>query len=765
MSKYPYQDPALPIKERVADLLSRMSIEEKAGQVNQHLYGWECYEKKVNGQVSLTDKFKAHVEWGGGLGALYGLFRADPWSKVGFENGIAAADSWKLANQVQEYVINHSRWKIPALLVEECPHGHQGLEGTSYPTNIGRGNSFNTELTKKSSQLMAQELAAKGVHLALVSTLDLVKDPRWGRSEECFGEDPILAAKMSEAVVTGFQGDLITDEKSYLDLTVDEINRQPDQIGVVLKHCIAQGEALGGHNSGTVTLGRREFQDVYFPLLESTRNAVGVMAAYNDVDGVPCHINGQLFQNILRKQLGYQGIVMADGIALDRLQDVFSDKVTSANAALQAGVDLSLWDETYLQIADGVKTKKIMESALDAACARVLGIKFLLGLFEHPFLKDPSQKLTEVLSAAKKINAQAAEESLTLLKNNGLLPLDRSIRKLAVIGPNADSVYALLGDYSAPQSSEMAEKTIYQQVKQAFSESEVVYAEGCEVRNKENQHEKIEEAIKVCRGADTILVVLGGSSARNFDMEFLNNGAVSSKGINMDSGENVDVASLSLGGEQLTLLRKLKKLGIPIVTVMIQGRTYDLQEVQQLSDAVLVGWFPGQEGGGAIARTLLGINNPSGRLSVSYPLNSEQLPVYYYQRAASKKDDYYDESGAPLHAFGYGLSYTSFSYENLHVTPESDKIIISLTVKNDGEIAGKESVLVFVRLLGGAVIQRHKLLKEFIKVELAPNESTEVTFSVPLEALCFTDFDGNYKQAESCRIMVQELSQEVSLTS
>lgn len=765
MSKYPYQDPALPIKERVADLLSRMSIEEKAGQVNQHLYGWECYEKKANGQVSLTDNFKAHVEWGGGLGALYGLFRADPWSKVGFENGIAAADSWKLANQVQEYVINHSRWKIPALLVEECPHGHQGLEGTSYPTNIGRGNSFNTELTKKSSQLMAQELAAKGVHLALVSTLDLVKDPRWGRSEECFGEDPILAAKMSEAVVTGFQGDLITDEKSYLDLTVDEINRQPDQIGVVLKHCIAQGEALGGHNSGTVTLGRREFQDVYFPLLASTRNAVGVMAAYNDVDGVPCHINGQLFQNILRKQLGYQGIVMADGIALDRLQDVFSDKVTSANAALQAGVDLSLWDETYLQIADGVKAKKITESALDAACARVLGIKFLLGLFEQPFVKDPSQKLTKVLSAAKKINAQAAEESLTLLKNNGLLPLDRSIRKLAVIGPNADSVYALLGDYSAPQSSEMAEKTIYQQVKQAFSESEVVYAEGCEVRNKENQHEKIEEAIKVCRGADTILIVLGGSSARNFDMEFLNNGAVSSKGINMDSGENVDVASLSLGGEQLTLLRKLKEIGIPIVTVMIQGRTYDLQEVQQLSDAVLVGWFPGQEGGGAIARTLLGINNPSGRLSVSYPLNSEQLPVYYYQRAASKKDDYYDESGAPLHAFGYGLSYTSFSYENLHVTPESDKIIISLTVKNDGEIAGKESVLVFVRLLGGAVIQRHKLLKEFIKVELAPNESTEVTFSVPLEALCFTDFDGNYKQAESCRIMVQELSQEVSLTS
>lgn len=761
MGNYPYQNPELTIRERVNDLLKRMSLEEKVGQVNQHLYGWECYEKKSNDQVILTDKFKEHVSWGGGLGALYGLFRADPWSKVGFENGIAPEKSWELVNQVQEYVLKHSRWKIPALIVEECPHGHQGLGGVSYPTNIGRGNSFNSELIKQSSQLMAQELAAKGVHLALVSTLDLVKDPRWGRSEECFGEDPILAAKMSEAVVAGFQGDLITDSESYLDKTVAEINRQPDQIGVVLKHCIAQGEALGGHNSGTVTIGNREFTDVYLPLLASTRNAMGVMAAYNDVDGVPCHINGQLFQKIMREQLGYQGIVMADGIALDRLQDVFADKLSSANAALKAGVDLSLWDETYLEITEGVNAHVIAETNLDEACARVLGIKFLLGLFDDPFIKDPSKIFSKIISESKKLNLKTAEESLTLLKNNGILPLQQSMKKIAVVGPNADNIYALLGDYSAPQTSDRRNQTVFREIQKAFSTTAVIYAEGCEVRNNENQQEKISAAVAVCQEAEVVVLVLGGSSARNFDMEFLNNGAVSSKGINMDSGENVDVASLSLGGQQLALLKKIQELGKPIVTVLIQGRTYDIQEVEKFSDAVLVGWFPGQEGGAAIARTLQGISNPSGRLSVSYPLNAQQLPVYYYQRAASKKDDYYDEPGAPLHEFGFGLSYTDFTYENLQVTTESDKIIISLTVRNDGEIAGKESVLLFVRLLGGSIIQRHKQLKEFIKIELAPREATKVTFRLPLKALCYTDLDQVYKQADGCRVMVKNLSEEI----
>lgn len=764
MPKYPYQNPDLTIRERVNDLMSRLSLKEKVGQVNQHLYGWECYEKQPDGSVLLTEKLKEHIQWGGGLGALYGLFRADPWSKVGFDTGIKPEDSWKLVNQVQEYVMSQSRWKIPALIVEECPHGHQGLGGISYPTNLGRGNSFNTDLIKRSSRLMAKELSAKGVHLALVSTLDLVKDPRWGRSEECFGEDPILAAKMSEAVVAGFQGDLIDENISYLDQTVSDIQKRPEQIGVVLKHCIAQGEALGGHNAGTVTIGNREFNDVYLPLLKSARNAVGVMAAYNDVDGVPCHINHELFQKTMRKELGYQGIVMADGIALDRLEDVFDTQLEGASAALKAGVDLSLWDQTYLQIEEGIKTGIIEEATLDAACRNVLGIKFLLGLFDNPYVTDPKDSFNELLTESHEMNLQVAEESLTLVKNDGILPLNQPLKKIAVVGPNGNGLYELLGDYTAPQVDSLDDRTIYHQIKKHFPQTEVVYSEGCEIRNTENQDQKIAAALAVCEDADVIVLVLGGSSARNFDMEFLKNGAVSSKGINMDSGENVDVASLTLGGCQLDLLEQIQKLRKPLVSVLIQGRPYDIRKVEAVSNAVLIGWFPGQQGGAAIAKVLCGATNPSGRLSVSYPRNSEQLPVYYYQRAASKKEDYYDEPGAPLHEFGYGLSYTDFSYQDLQLGKDSDTITVNVTVTNEGTYVGKESLLLFVRLSGGSVIQRHKLLKDFKKIELASGESKRVTLSVPISQLTYTDIDRTIKTAEGCRIFIGDLSEEISLS-
>ena len=652
-----------------------MNIAEKVGQVNQHLYGWECYEKNGD-KIELTEKLKEHVKWGGGLGALYGLFRSDPWSKTDYKNGIPAKESWKVANLVQEYVLQHSRWKIPVLLVEECPHGHQGLDGISYPTNIGRGNTFNVALLEQSSRLMAKELAAKGVHLALVSTLDLAKDPRWGRTEECFGEDPILSARFSEAVVRGFQGEIISEKVSFLDQTVEEINKKKDQIGVVLKHCIAQGEALGGHNSGTVTIGRREFSDIYGPLLKSTRNAVGVMAAYNDIDGIPCHINRALFEQTLRKEIGYQGIVMADGVALDRLSDVFTDKKTAAAYALAAGIDLSLWDETYTKIAEAIDNQVVDEKLLDQAVRRVLSVKFLLGLFEQPFANDPKEYWDHLMEESEHLNLETAKESITLLKNDGILPLDQQVKNIAVIGPNAHDVYHLLGDYSAPQTEDRLKKKIVQEIKTEFPQSKVSYAQGCEVRNQEDQEEKLLEAVTLAQNSDVIIAVLGGSSARNFDMEFLRNGAVSSKGINMDSGENVDVASLSLGGYQEQLIEQLYQLGKPIITILVQGRPYDLMKIESFTNAIATAWFPGQEGGKAIAQMISGRNNPSGRLSLSYPRNSRQLPVYYYQRAASKQENYYDLSGSPFYPFGHGLSYTTFEYSQMEVKTDIDKVII-----------------------------------------------------------------------------------------
>lgn len=760
MYDYPYQNPKLTIRQRVEDLLSRMNIAEKVGQINQHLYGWECYEKNGD-KIELTEKLKEHVKWGGGLGALYGLFRSDPWSKTDYKNGIPAKESWKVANLVQEYVLQHSRWKIPVLLVEECPHGHQGLDGISYPTNIGRGNTFNVALLEQTSRLMAKELAAKGVHLALVSTLDLAKDPRWGRTEECFGEDPILSARFSEAVIRGFQGEIISEKVSFLDQTVEEINKKKDQIGVVLKHCIAQGEALGGHNSGTVTIGRREFSDIYGPLLKSTRNAVGVMAAYNDIDGVPCHINRALFEQILRKKIGYQGIVMADGVALDRLSDVFTDKKTAAAYALAAGIDLSLWDETYTKIAEAIDDQVVEEQLLDQAVRRVLSVKFLLGLFEQPFANDPKEYWDHLMEESEHLNLETAKESITLLKNDGILPLDQQVKNIAVIGPNAHDVYHLLGDYSAPQTEDRLKKTIVQEIKTEFPQSKVSYAQGCEVRNQEDQEEKLLEAVTLAQNSDVIIAVLGGSSARNFDMEFLRNGAVSSKGINMDSGENVDVASLSLGGYQEQLIEQLYQLGKPIITILVQGRPYDLMKIESFTNAIATAWFPGQEGGKAIAQMISGRNNPSGRLSLSYPRNSRQLPVYYYQRAASKQENYYDLSGSPFYPFGHGLSYTTFEYSQMEVKTDIDKVIISIKVKNTGSVSGKTSTLVYVRLIDGAVIQRTKLLKAFRKDELQSQEERLLVFELTSEDFSYMDIDDKKHYAKKAVIMVEQQEREI----
>nr|WP_225590588.1 glycoside hydrolase family 3 N-terminal domain-containing protein [Enterococcus faecium] len=737
-----------------------MNIAEKVGQVNQHLYGWECYEKNGD-KIELTEKLKEHVKWGGGLGALYGLFRSDPWSKTDYKNGIPAKESWKVANLVQEYVLQHSRWKIPILLVEECPHGHQGLDGISYPTNIGRGNTFNVALLEQTSRLMAKELAAKGVHLALVSTLDLAKDPRWGRTEECFGEDPILSARFSEAIIRGFQGEIISEKVSFLDQTVEEINKKKDQIGVVLKHCIAQGEALGGHNSGTVTIGRREFSDIYGPLLKSTRNAVGVMAAYNDIDGVPCHINRALFEQTLRKEIGYQGIVMADGVALDRLSDVFTDKKTAAAYALAAGIDLSLWDETYTKIAEAIDDQVVDEQLLDQAVRRVLSVKFLLGLFEQPFANDPKEYWDHLMEESEHLNLETAKESITLLKNDGILPLEQQVKNIAVIGPNAHDVYHLLGDYSAPQTEDRLKKTIVQEIKTEFPQSKVSYAQGCEVRNQEDQEEKLLEAVTLAQNSDVIIAVLGGSSARNFDMEFLRNGAVSSKGINMDSGENVDVASLSLGGYQEQLIEQLHQLGKPIITILVQGRPYDLMKIESLTNAIATAWFPGQEGGKAIAQMISGRNNPSGRLSLSYPINSQQLPVYYYQRAASKQENYYDLSGSPVYPFGHGLSYTTFEYSQMEVKTDIDKVIISIKVKNTGSVSGKTSTLVYVRLIDGAVIQRTKLLKAFRKDKLQSQEERLLVFELTSEDFSYMDIDDKRHYAKKAVIIIEQQEREI----
>lgn len=368
-----YRDPTAPVTARVRDLLARMTLTEKVGQVNQRMYGWHAYERTPSG-YRLTEAFRTEVAAFDGMGALYGLQRADPWSGVTAETGIGAADGAHVSDTVQRHVIDNTRLGIPVLMVEEMPHGHQALDGTLLPVNLAVGATWNPELYEEAVAAAAAELRARGGHVALVSALDLVRDPRWGRAEECFGEDPYLAARFTEALVRGAQGP-----------PAEQI--APDRAAVVLKHFAGQGATIGGRNSAATELGIRELHEIHLEaaLAGVRTGAAGVMAAYNEFDGLPCAASRDLLTGILREEWGFDGVVMADGLALDRLVRLAGNPVTAAATALSAGCDLSLWDDCFPRLAEAVDRGLVEESALDAAVGRVLALKFRLGLFEQPY--------------------------------------------------------------------------------------------------------------------------------------------------------------------------------------------------------------------------------------------------------------------------------------------------------------------------------------------------------------------------------------------
>ena len=347
-----YKDSSLSIDERVENLLSHMTIKEKVGQLNQKMYGWDAYKRSKDGIV-LTEEFMNQVAFGEGMGALYGLLRSDPWSKVTFENGIPTHDSAKIANMVQRYMIENTRLGIPVLLSEECPHGHQALDGTMIPTNIGAGSTWNPELMEEIYAHVAEEVRSRGAHLGLISTLDILRDPRWGRSEECYSEDPYLASRMTVAAVNGLQGDATGLHKQQ-------------KIVAVLKHFAAQGSGEGGRNAAPANIGERELREVHLPGMKAgvEAGALGCMAAYNEIDGVPCHANAKLLTGILRDEWGFEGIVMADGVAIDRLVLQAGDYEAAAAMALAAGVDLSLWDTSFTTLEKSVENGKAKLSVL-----------------------------------------------------------------------------------------------------------------------------------------------------------------------------------------------------------------------------------------------------------------------------------------------------------------------------------------------------------------------------------------------------------------
>ncbi|QHW33656.1 beta-glucosidase [Paenibacillus rhizovicinus] len=731
-----YWNKELTVEERIEDLLGRMTTKEKVGQVNQHMYGWNAYRRLPDG-IELTEAFKQEVAFGDGMGALYGLFRADPWSAVTYENGITATQSAKAANAVQRYIREHTRLGIPVLLSEECPHGHQALDGTLIPTNIGIGSTWNTELMERVYGHVAAEIRARGAHVGLISTLDILREPRWGRSEECYGEDPYLAAKMTESAVRGMQGS-----------TPEEL-KKPDKIAALLKHFVAQGAALGGRNSGPAGIGERELREIHLPgMLAGVRaGAQGCMAAYNEIDGIPCHANKELLTGILRDEWGFEGVVMADGVAIDRLLSMTGgDYESAAGMALAAGVDLSLWDTSFTTLEAAVEAGKAEEELLDRAVRRVLKLKFELGLFDNPFTDEDIAKETVGSETFRLDNLQAARESIVLLKNeDALLPLGSNYRKIAVIGPNADNIYNQLGDYTSTQPAGKG-VTVLEGIRRIAPEgTEVAYAAGSGIRS--GTPEQLQEALDVAADADVVVLVVGGSSTRNFDIRFDTNGAaITTEGVpgEMDCGEGVDVADLQLGEPQRELAKRIAETGKSVIGVVIQGRPHALTDIDSLCGALLCAWYPGQEGGQAVGEILFGQVNPSGKLAVSLPRSAGQLPVYYNYKDGGSRPGYFDLTGQPLYTFGHGLSYTSFAYEGLELQPaaisvkelvQGGRVAVKVTVRNTGETAGQEVVQLYVKDLEASVTRPVTELKGFRKVGLAAGESQTVVLELGLDEL------------------------------
>lgn len=722
MQKEKFRDSTLSPAERAADLLSRMTVREKVGQLNQKLFGFRSYERQGD-DVALSTSFKEEVEKWSGLGVLYGLYRADPWADKDFSTGLTGTVAIRAYNMAQKYVMEHSRFGIPMLLSTECPHGHQALDGYLLPTNLAMGAAWNPALIEEGFSVVGKQLREMGVDLALISMLDVLRDPRWGRSEECYSEDPYLCARNAEAAVRGCTA---------------------QGVEALAKHFCAQGETTGGVNASAARIGERELREIHFPPMAAAAKAgaKGVMAAYNEIDGIPCHSNAWLLQDVLRGEMGFEGIVMADGCAIDRLDMLTNgDNAENGAYALSAGVDVSLWDNGFSHLEEAVERGLVSEEILDRSVLRVLEMKFARGLFKHPYLEE--KPLTLFTAEQYPQSLEIARQSAVLLKNDGILPLNmQQPLRIAVIGPNADSIYQQLGDYTPPLR-EGEGITVLQALRKIPDWTcDIRFAPGCTICGEET--DGIAEAAKLAESSDLVFLVLGGSSSRFAGADFDVNGAaiVGSK-LQMDCGEGVDTASLELPGRQNELAEAVFAANKAVITIMISGRPHAIPKIAEQSRAVLWAFYPGPWGGQAIAEIITGETNPSGCLPVSVPRTTGQIPAYYNARASYDKMRYHDVENTPLYPFGFGLHYTTFEVNakvreteiSCGALRSGESAVLHCTVKNTGDRAGHATLQLYIQGLSGSIVRRVRELKAFEKIWVEAGEEKSVQLSLDLSAL------------------------------
>ena len=615
--------------------------------------------------------------------------------------------------------MENTRLGIPMFLAEEAPHGHMAIGATVFPTGIGMAATWSPELVKEVGQVIAKEIRSQGGHISYGPVLDLTRDPRWSRVEETFGEDPVLSGILGASMVDGLGGGNLSQKYATI---------------ATLKHFLAYAVPEGGQNGNYASVGIRDLHQNFLPPFRKAidAGALSVMTSYNSIDGIPCTSNHYLLTKLLRNEWKFRGFVVSDLYSIEGIHESHFVAPTKENAAIQsvmAGVDVDLGGDAYTNLCHAVQSGQMDKAVIDTAVCRVLRMKFEMGLFEHPYM-DPkiaakTVRRKEHIELARKI----AQSSITLLKNeNSILPLSKTINKVAVIGPNADNRYNMLGDYTAPQEDSNV-KTVLDGIITKLSPSRVEYVRGCAIRD--TTVNEIEQAIKAARRSEVVIVVVGGSSARDFKTSYKETGAaVAEEGSvsDMECGEGFDRASLSLLGRQQELLESLQKTGKPLIVVYIEGRPLEKNWASEYADALLTAYYPGQEGGNAIADVLFGDYNPSGRLPISVPRSVGQIPVYYNQKAP-RNHDYVEVSSSPLYSFGYGMSYTTFEYSDLQVVQKSARCFeVSFKVKNTGKYDGEEVSQLYMRDEYASVVQPMKQLKHFERFHLKKGEEKKVTF-------------------------------------
>ena len=721
------------IDARVLDLLAQMTLDEKLAQLGG------VWATDLTNETREFVTAKAHTAIPHGIGHI---------SRIGAATMLPPDQSAAMANTIQKFLVEQTRLGIPAIVHEEGCAGYMARGATTFPHAIGLASTWEPDLIVELAQVIRTQMRAVGAHHVLAPVLDVARDPRWGRTEETYGEDPYLVTQIGNAYIRGVQG--------------DDIAR-----GVVAtgKHFAGHGWPEGGRNWSIVRIPDREFREVFLtPFWAAIKEAgiASMMNAYHELDGIPCGSSKELMVDILREEMGFEGVVVSDYFTLDAFVNyhrIANDAQDAARQGIEAGIDIELpaWNYYHAPLRKALESGQVEISQVDAAVKRVLRMKFQLGLFENPYVDDG--KVLEVFNTPQQrdLSLKIAEKSIVLLKNDHLLPLPADLKSVAVIGPSADSIRLLQGDYHYPShmegqfitnaNSDVPTNPVQgldaNHIREHFPESvsvlagiravlsadtQIHYAPGCEINSDDTSG--FAEAVAAAQQAQVAVVVVGGRSGL---------------APHCTCGESIDRAELGLPGIQQQLVEAIHATGTPLVVVLLNGRPYALPWIAEHVPAVLEAWLPAQEGGTAVAHVLFGKVNPGGKLPMTFPRDPGQLPLYYNAKPSGCRThwqgNYIDMTVAPLFPFGHGLSYTQFAYSNLQIAPEevtpTGTVSIRIDVKNIGTRAGDEVVQLYLSDRVGSVTRPVRELKGFERIALLPGETKTVIFEVPVTHLAF----------------------------